>query len=122
MKAGKLTDGMVEQHKAIPGRKWAWDFAWPEFNVLAELHGGEFARGKKAHATGTGMRRDAEKANAANLAGWTVLAFTGTHLERDSTYVIETVRRALRLFCVREMTRIAEEYGGYDDERKDAKE
>jgi hypothetical protein len=41
------------------------------------------------------MARDFEKANAATLLGWRVLAFTGDQVER-SGYALDTIREALR--------------------------
>jgi len=66
--------GFVAQFRAIEGRKFAWDFSWPEQRLLVEVHGGTFARSKKGHSTGMGINRDCEKANLATLAGWRVLS------------------------------------------------
>lgn len=65
------------QYKAIPGRRFAWDFAWfcqpGQSGLLLEVQGGTFARGKMGHSTGMGQHRDFEKQNLAVLAGWRVL-------------------------------------------------
>jgi hypothetical protein len=62
------------QYRVIPGRRYRWDFAWPGYKVCVELHGGVWQQG--AHNRGWGVRRDAEKARLAQLAGWIALSFT----------------------------------------------
>ena len=49
------------------------------------------------HVSGSGFERDAEKRNAAVLAGWRVLHFTPRHI-RSGTAVrmIETLMRTIR--------------------------
>ena len=63
----------VAQFKFHPVRKWRFDFAWPDFDVAVEIAGGTFAGGR--HTTGVGFHQDAEKSNAANLLGWTLLVY-----------------------------------------------
>lgn len=97
----------ITQHmfaKEAMGRRWAFDFCWPEYKVAAEIEGlvvrkvyvlsttigapivkGNVVANLKEvkpmtvtmgrHATITGMREDAEKYNSAALLGWTVLRF-----------------------------------------------
>ena len=69
----------VVQYRAIPGRRWRWDFAWPERKLLVEVQGGIWI--KSGHTTGTGISRDIEKNNAAVLAGWRVLFVTACMIE-----------------------------------------
>lgn len=78
--------GYVRQFKAIPGRKWAWDFAYPQAKVLIEVHGGTWSSGKSGHTSGAGIRRDCEKANAATLAGWRCFAFTSDMIRDDKAH------------------------------------
>ena len=59
----------------IPGRRFRWDFCFREAKLLVEINGGTFTRG--GHSTGLGIRRDYEKCNLAQLAGWRVLSFDG---------------------------------------------
>ena len=66
--------GFKAQFRAIAGRRFAWDFAWPESRLLVEVQGGTFARGKTGHSTGMGINRDCEKNNLAVLAGWRCLS------------------------------------------------
>jgi very-short-patch-repair endonuclease len=65
----------VREYRALPPRRWRFDFAWPDRRLLVEVHGGTWARGR--HTRGAGFERDREKMNAATLAGWRVLEFTG---------------------------------------------
>ena len=66
-------DGYVREYQAIPGRRYRWDFAWPDKRVLVEINGGTYAH--MGHSTGPGIARDYEKSNLAVLAGWKVFAF-----------------------------------------------
>lgn len=59
---------------AVKDRKWRWDFQVADY--LIEVQGGTWSRKRTGHSTGAGIRRDAEKANAAVLAGYKVLFFT----------------------------------------------
>jgi very-short-patch-repair endonuclease len=76
-----------------PIRKWRFDFAWPDQKVAVELDGGIWTKG--GHSTGTGIMRDMEKSNQAQLDGWLVLRFSDKHLEDGSA--IEQTKRALGL-------------------------
>jgi hypothetical protein len=64
----------VREYYAIPGRRFRWDFAWPEFRLLLEVHGGTW--GKGAHSSGSGIARDCAKGNLATLAGWKTMNVT----------------------------------------------
>lgn len=66
----------VREFRFHPERKWRTDFAWPDLRLLVECEGGEHTRGR--HTRGTGFTKDAEKYNAAAMAGWTLLRFTGS--------------------------------------------
>ena len=62
----------VEEFHAIPGRKFRFDLAVPTANLLIEVQGGTFAKGKLGHSSGAGINRDCEKTVLAQLAGWRV--------------------------------------------------
>jgi very-short-patch-repair endonuclease len=62
-----------------PRRRWRFDFAWPLYKVAVEVDGGIYCRGR--HVRGSGFERDAEKRNAAVMAGWRVLHFTPRHVK-----------------------------------------
>lgn len=68
------------EFRAIPGRQFRWDFAWPDDKLLIEVQGGTFARGKMGHSTGMGQNRDFEKQNLATLAGYRVLKVDDKHI------------------------------------------
>ena len=85
----------VQEYKAIEGRRFRWDFAWPDARILLEVQGGTWmARG--GHNSGSGVSRDCEKANLANLDGWNCLAVTRDHIK--SGEAIQWVTTALNRF------------------------
>jgi hypothetical protein len=67
------------QAKLIPGRKFAFDFAWAEQRLAVEVQGGIFLP-KGAHTSGPGVTRDCEKGALAMLAGYRPLSVTGEHV------------------------------------------
>ena len=86
------------------GRKWAFDFAWPdqgadedgcvyEMNrgLAVEVDGGTWTAGR--HTRGLGFERDCQKLNAATLAGWRVLRFTSSMVK--SWEAARTIKKAL---------------------------
>ena len=83
--------GYLREYSAVKGRKFRWDFCWEQAKLLAEINGGTFTKG--AHSTGTGIRRDYEKNNLAQLAGWRCLMFDGEMVR--SGEAVEIVRKAL---------------------------
>lgn len=73
----KLTEAGIPHQRevqAVAGRRYRWDFKVGDY--LVEIQGGTWSRKRTGHSTGAGIRRDAEKANAAVLAGYKVLFFT----------------------------------------------
>ena len=65
--------GYVREFRAIPGRKFRFDFCWEKDRLLVEINGGTYSKGE--HSTGTGIARDYEKNNLAQIGGWRVLSF-----------------------------------------------
>ena len=61
------------------GRKWRFDFAWPENKVALEVEGGTFSGGR--HTTGTGFHADCEKYTIAAIEGWIVVRVTSKHID-----------------------------------------
>lgn len=57
----------VSEYVFHPTRKWRLDFAWPEYRLALEIHGGVYSGGR--HTRGTGFTEDREKMNEASLAG-----------------------------------------------------
>lgn len=65
----------VREHRFdAGGRKWRFDFAWPDRLVAAEVEGGVYVNGR--HTRGSGFEKDSEKYNTAAAQGWLVLRFT----------------------------------------------
>ena len=44
----------VREFMAIPGRRYRWDFAWPDQRVLVELNGGTYVSGHVLYSTDGG--------------------------------------------------------------------
>ena len=65
----------VREATIIPGRRFRFDFSWPDQRLAVEVDGGTWSGGR--HVTGAGYARDCEKHNLAVAAGWRVLRFTG---------------------------------------------
>ena len=53
------------------GRRFRFDFAFPEKHLACEVDGGVWQGGR--HTSGAGYVRDCEKANLAAIGGWRVL-------------------------------------------------
>jgi len=85
--------GYLREYPAIKGRKYRFDFCFKDARLLIEINGGTFTKG--AHSTGTGIRRDYEKNNLAQLAGWRCLMFDGEMVR--SGEAVEIVRKALQV-------------------------
>ena len=58
------------------GRRFRFDFAWPEFMVAVEVEGGIWTSSR--HTTPQGFEKDIEKYNIATKMGWRVYRFSGS--------------------------------------------
>lgn len=85
----------VREFRAIAGRRYRYDFAWPERKLLIEVQGAIWVRG--GHSTGVGITRDAEKLNLATLAGFRCLHVTSTHVTSGQalTWIQEALKCAV---------------------------
>ena len=76
----------IREYVAIPGRRFRWDFAWPQFRLLLEVQGGTWGKGGKggsaAHSGGMAASRDCEKGNLATCAGWRTLSVTTDQIRK----------------------------------------
>ena len=84
----------VQEYRAIPGRRYRWDFAIEpieDTRLLVELNGGTWT--KSGHSTGNGIQRDYAKANAAVCHGFRQLTFTAQDVH-DLT-ALDTVCKVL---------------------------
>jgi len=77
--------------RAIPSRRFRWDFAWGKW--LVEVQGGTWTQGRTAHSTGAGIARDARKNNLAVRAGYKILYFTSDMIK--SGEALKTIQEAL---------------------------
>lgn len=85
-----LDDGLpepVQQFRAIPGRKFEWDLAWPLMHLLLEVQGG-FHQAKSAHNYGSGLFRDAYKSSLAAIFGYRVLIIPTSWVEDRRAIII----------------------------------
>lgn len=69
------------------GRKYRFDFAWPEQMVAVEIDGGQWKASGGRHARDT----DREKHNLAVCLGWRVLRYSGEMLKQDPRQCVENV-------------------------------
>jgi very-short-patch-repair endonuclease len=72
----------VAEHRFDASRRWRFDRAWCVAKIAVEIEGGTWVKGR--HSRGAGMRKDAEKYNAAVMQGWRVLRFTGDMVKDGS--------------------------------------
>ena len=79
------------EYRFHPKRRWRFDWAWPDRKLAVEVDGGQWVKRGGRHNSD----KDREKLNAAAVAGWRVVRFSGTMLKRDPAGCIETVRLAL---------------------------
>ena len=91
--APELADGMAQEHAFAlgEGRKWRFDFAWPEARVALEVDGGQWRAGGGRHNTDA----DRWKRAWACALGWRVLAFSGQQLTEAPDLCLDLLRRAL---------------------------
>ena len=98
-------EDLLEQHIRLTGlpapareyrfharRRWRFDFAWPRYKVAVEVDGGIYSRGR--HVRGSGFEKDAEKRNAAVMAGWRVLHFTPRMIKAGSA--VQDIEKLMR--------------------------
>lgn len=67
------------EYRAIEGRRFRFDFAWPSQKLLVECQGGVWSKG--AHGRPWGIKRDMEKLNLAQIGGWRVMQFETKAIE-----------------------------------------
>lgn len=60
--------------KFLEGRRFRFDYCWHAYGVAVEVQGGVWSRGK--HGRGSGIIKDYEKLNLAQIEGWIVLQVT----------------------------------------------
>lgn len=74
------------EYRFVQGRRFAFDFAWPDLRIAAEQEGGLYGKGKRCptcgrnqaagHSSVERLLTDLEKYNEALLRGWLLVRFT----------------------------------------------
>lgn len=81
------------------GRRWRFDFAWPDQRIALEIEGAVFGRtvttitGEKVrvggrHSTGAGLQADCEKYSWAAILGWMLVRATTTMVRDDKAMAL----------------------------------
>jgi hypothetical protein len=89
----------VREYRFCPDRLWRADYCWPAARLIVERDGGVYRGGRNpgtaigGHSSVSGIRRDMEKSNAAQMLGFVYLRFTPREL--DSGAALATIRAAL---------------------------
>ena len=60
------------ERRIIPGRRYSFDYVHLPSKVAIELQGGTYVRSRSAHSSGTGLDRDYEKNNLAQIHGYLI--------------------------------------------------
>jgi len=81
----------VREFRFWDGRRYRFDFAWPDRLVAVEVEGGSWVAG--AHTRGKHFESDCIKYDEAALLGWKVLRVTPSMIQ--SGKAIELIRRGL---------------------------
>lgn len=79
------------EFKFWTGRKFRFDFAYPEEKLGIEVDGGLYSQGR--HTRAKGFEDDCVKLNEAALLGWRVLRFSPGQVSQGRA--IATIKRAL---------------------------
>lgn len=87
---------ICDKVKPIEGRKFRFDFAWPEYMLAVEIEGGAGTGGR--HTRKRGFQSDCEKYNHALLNGWRVLRFTGSDIVSQPVQCVELTAKVLKRF------------------------
>lgn len=75
------------------GRRWRFDFAWPDQRLAVEVDGLGYG-----HQAVVGMAADNEKQNAAVQQGWSVLRFNSKQLGSHAS-VEAAVQQVCEVLC-----------------------
>lgn len=72
---------LVAEYRAIPGRRFKFDYASIESSVLIEINGQIWHKG--GHSTGKSLLRDYEKLNLAQAHGYCVFQLAAEMISED---------------------------------------
>ena len=81
----------VEEFSFCEGRKFRFDFAWPDYRIALEVEGSVWTQGR--HTRGSGFVKDMEKYNEAACLGWRIIRCTPDQVCMMDT--VNLIRRAL---------------------------
>ena len=84
----------VTEFKFDPVRRWRADYFIPDLNMIIEVEGGAFIRGR--HTMGVGFINDMEKYNSATLAGYRVFRVTPQNKMTEGIRLIREVINQLK--------------------------
>lgn len=96
-KAPLALEGMVEEYRFHPERKWRADFAWVDIKLIVEQDGGSWMPHGGRHASD----RDREKINAATSLGFAVLRFSPEQVTGSWDQTLEVFLNTYHLCVIR---------------------
>lgn len=82
------------QYQFNPSRRWKADFVWPEYRIIAEVQGMTYVA-SRGHTSHSGIHRDYEKQNSAQLLGYHYFEFDRDMIE--SGEAVNTIAQAINL-------------------------
>lgn len=85
-------EGWTREYRAIPGRRYRIDIAFPEQRIAVEVMGGTWANGR--HNRGAGYATDCEKACLLAGMGWSYLPVTTEQVH--SGLALEWIEQTLK--------------------------
>jgi very-short-patch-repair endonuclease len=85
LRAVHLDEGLEEEFRFHPLRRWRFDLAWPARLIACEVDGGAWIGGR--HTSGAGFEADCEKVSIAAALGWRVLRVTPRQVERGQALI-----------------------------------
>lgn len=80
-----------------PGRRFKFDFAWPDAKLACEVEGGTFMAGGGRHQRAGGFETDAIKYSEAAIRGWAVIRVTGAMVKDGRAVAL--IERALAVLA-----------------------
>ena len=81
------------QYQGVTGRKFRFDFCWPELHLVAEIQGGTWGGGR--HTTGAGYQNDCIRQCLAQLQDWIIYPFTTSMVRSGQAlnFITEAIRK-----------------------------
>lgn len=84
--------GFTREYRAIPGRRYRIDIAFPEQRIAVEVMGGVWVGGR--HTRGAGYETDSEKICLLAGLGWTYLQVTPDQIRKGQA--LKWIENAIR--------------------------